>query len=241
MAVIEQDVVLTTKDKNGNTVIQMPITRAENIENVMSIEQGGTGSETAQGARTNLGLASAVTGASIDGKVITLTFVDGTTKTLTTQDTVYSLPTASESTLGGVKVGDGLEISSGVLSVGTVSQAAAAYKIPYATSSTAYNTGAKVATITNGVSFSLVAGARVVVKFTGSTAYSNTSTSNDVTWSTLNVNSTGAKTIKYFLHNSTSSHDTYVVQTNGTYEFVYDGTYWNMMTPYYKNRPDSDS
>lgn len=88
MAVIEQDIVLTTKDKNGNTVIQMPITRAENIENVMSIEQGGTGSETVQGARTNLGLASAVTGASISGKVITLKFADGTTKTLTTQDTV---------------------------------------------------------------------------------------------------------------------------------------------------------
>ena len=87
MAIVEQDIVFTTKDATGNTVIQMPITRAENIENVMSIEQGGTGSETASGARTNLGLATAVTGASINGKVITLNKADGTKTTLTTQDT----------------------------------------------------------------------------------------------------------------------------------------------------------
>ena len=86
MAVIEQDVVFTTKDMDGNTVIQMPITRAENIENIMSVEQGGTGSETASGARSNLGLATAVTGASINGKNITLNMADGTNKTLTTQD-----------------------------------------------------------------------------------------------------------------------------------------------------------
>lgn len=36
------------------------------------------------------------------------------------QDTVYSLPTASSTVLGGVKVGSGLTISSGVVSVGDV-------------------------------------------------------------------------------------------------------------------------
>ena len=222
MAVIEQDVVLTTKDRNGNTVIQMPITRAENIENVMSIEQGGTGSETAQGARTNLGLASAVTGASINGKVITLTFVDGTTKTLTTQDTVYSLPTASESTLGGVKVGDGLEISSGVLSVGTVSQAAAAYKIPYATCSTASTTYEKVATITNNVNFVLEAGATVIIKFSnGIPSDWGTHDSKH----TLNLNSTGAKVVKGYYSNMGGG----AYQRNSTYMFVYDGTYWNKL------------
>lgn len=115
MAIKEQDIVFTTKDESGNTIIQMPITRAGNIEDVMSIQQGGTGATTvaaarnalglgntsgavpianggtgavtAASARTNLGLSTAVTGASISGKVITLTFADGTTKTLTTQDT----------------------------------------------------------------------------------------------------------------------------------------------------------
>ena len=88
MALKEQDIVFTTTDESGNTVIQMPITRAGNIEDVMSIKQGGTGSETASGARNNLGLATAVTDASISGKNITLTFADSSTKTLTTQDTV---------------------------------------------------------------------------------------------------------------------------------------------------------
>lgn len=32
MALKEQDVVLTTKDASGNTVIQMPITRVQNVE-----------------------------------------------------------------------------------------------------------------------------------------------------------------------------------------------------------------
>ena len=36
------------------------------------------------------------------------------------QDTVYALPTASASTLGGVKIGSGLEIGNGVVSVGDI-------------------------------------------------------------------------------------------------------------------------
>lgn len=87
MALKEQDILFTTKDENGDIVIQMPITRAGNIEDVMSIEQGGTGSETASGARTNLGLETAITDASISGNTITLTSADGSTKTLITQDT----------------------------------------------------------------------------------------------------------------------------------------------------------
>ena len=50
MAIKEQDIVFTKKDENGNTVIQMPITRVENVEGVMSIEQGGTGAITAEEA-----------------------------------------------------------------------------------------------------------------------------------------------------------------------------------------------
>ena len=60
--------------------------------------------------------AQAVTSLSASGKTVTYTKADGSTGTFTTQDTTYSLPTASSSTLGGVKVGSGLSISSGVLS-----------------------------------------------------------------------------------------------------------------------------
>lgn len=40
MALKEQDVVFTTKDANGNTVIQMPITRVENVEGAIKTVNG---------------------------------------------------------------------------------------------------------------------------------------------------------------------------------------------------------
>ena len=69
--------------------------------------------------------AQAITGLSASGTTVTYTKGDGSTGTITTQDTdtKYTLPTASSSTLGGIKVGSGLSISSGVLSAsgGTIS------------------------------------------------------------------------------------------------------------------------
>lgn len=57
----------------------------------ITVAQGGTGATTAANARTNLGLSTAITGASISGRTITLTKADGTTQTLTTQDTTVSV------------------------------------------------------------------------------------------------------------------------------------------------------
>lgn len=53
---------------------------------------------------------------SVSGRVITYTRADNTTGTITTQDTVYTLPIAGtgvNGTLGGIKVGSGLIIDSG--------------------------------------------------------------------------------------------------------------------------------
>ena len=72
----------------GDGTWQNVPTPAGNITGTVAIANGGTGATTAENARTNLGLSTAVTGASISGKVITLTKADGTTTTLTTQDTV---------------------------------------------------------------------------------------------------------------------------------------------------------
>lgn len=85
----------------------------------------------------------------------------------------------------------------------------------YATCSTAAATAAKEATIADQT-FSLVTGARVLVKFT----YANTAAS-----STLNVNGTGAKAIYY----NGSAIGKSVTDANGTYEFVYNGTQWELV------------
>jgi hypothetical protein len=75
-------------------------------------------------------LANTIKALSISGKTITYTKGDGTTGTLTTQDTVYSLPTAG-STLGGVKSGGDVTISSGTITVNTVKSNAAMGNVNY--------------------------------------------------------------------------------------------------------------
>ena len=67
MALKEQDIVLTTKDAAGNTVIQMPITRAGNVEDLTStclpLTGGGvTGNLTVQ----NKNVVRSVEGATAD-------------------------------------------------------------------------------------------------------------------------------------------------------------------------------
>ena len=72
----------------------------------LAIADGGTGATTAKQARENLELGNmalednAIVNASISGKVITLTFADGTTKTLTTQDT-SGYHTGNATSIGG--------------------------------------------------------------------------------------------------------------------------------------------
>ena len=79
---------------------------------------------------------------------------------------------------------------------------------PYGTCSTAAATAAKAVSITG---FTLCTGATVIVKFT----YTNTATN-----PTLNVNSTGAKS----LNNAPK------IIANNTYEFRYNGSTWNCIS-----------
>lgn len=84
----------------------------------------------------------------------------------------------------------------------------------YGTCSTAANVAAKTVTLTG---FSLVTGARILVKFTNSNTASNP---------TLNVNGTGAKSI--YLRVNVSAETSVVTswEAGDTIEFVYDGSYW---------------
>ena len=85
----------------------------------------------------------------------------------------------------------------------------------YGTCSTAAGTANKTVSISG---FKLVTGAVVWVRFTAtnSAAVANL---------TLNVNSTGAKNIKYRNGNLSSAG---LLAANRTYPFVYDGTYWQL-------------
>lgn len=88
----------------------------------------------------------------------------------------------------------------------------------YGTCSTATATIAKTTSITG---FNLVTGARASVNFTnGNTAASMT----------LNVNSTGAKSVVYRGNTNTPTLDA------GTYDFIYTGSQWELLTIKSNNR-----
>lgn len=98
-------------------------------------------------------------------------------------------------------------------------------KTPYATCATARSTAAKVATLAN---FSLNVGATIAVKFTDTAGTANPTSGN----LTLNVNSTGAKTIGYFKNGSKAAlnySSAAYFYNNSTHIFTYDGTYWLCM------------
>ena len=83
----------------------------------------------------------------------------------------------------------------------------------FGTCSTGSSIAAKTVTISG--QFLLKTGSRVIVKFTYS----------DAPNSTLNVNGTGAKSIRYNGSATTGS----IIRGGRTYEFVYDGTYWQLV------------
>lgn len=89
------------------------------------------------------------------------------------------------------------------------------FTLPYGECSTAASTAAKVVAVQDG-KFSLEKGARVCVKFTVTNTASNP---------TLNVSSTGAKSIMY-RGNAIPSNQ---LAANRVYEFIYDGTDWELI------------
>ncbi len=87
----------------------------------------------------------------------------------------------------------------------------------YAECSTAAATAAKTATITG---FNLVTGARILIKF------ANTNTASSPTLNISNGTSgTGAAGIRY----KGAAPPPYFIESGRVYEFVYDGTYWQMV------------
>lgn len=102
-----------------------------------------------------------------------------------------------------------------------------AYKIPFGTCTAPSTTPEKVATITNGAPFSLEPGSIVAIKF-----------SNEPTnFTTLNVNSSGAKEVRKHLlfgemEDTFSNGFIAIAPSNLVFVFVFDGTYWNLVSAY---------
>lgn len=143
---------------------------------------------------------------------------------------LLSASTGSDATTDVViKPGDGLYVSGKKVLVDgdSAGSGTSAYKIPFGTCTTSSTVAEKIATITNGVPFSLEPGSVVAIKFSHEPEK----------FTTLNVNSSGAKGIKtHFLYGE--ADDTMLniflslTQANNVFVFVFDGTYWNFVTAY---------
>lgn len=252
MALIERQIVITSKDADGNTTIDFPVTKAEYVEGALNETELNEKLE----STVDLTTTQTITGQKTFGvmPVFTDGFLmpgDGTGKFFngtpdhvvgTLSGTQYSgnSATATKATQDGAGnvITDtyatkeiATTTTKGLMSAADKTKldgitANAARKLPYATCSTGGKTVAKVATVTNGVPFSLTAGTVVAVKFTNGLSSSGGYYNFD--FSTLNVNSTGAKTVKMIYHEGTG--DTVPQHSNNTYLFMYDGTYWNALS-----------
>lgn len=153
-----------------------------------------------------------------EGSSITLTGSDGSTTSVTDSDTntVYTHPITSgnKHIPSGGSSGQILRWSADGTAVWDADNNTT---IAYGTCSTAAATAAKVITITSNTNWELKVGAIVVVKFT------ITNTASSVT---LNVNSTGAKSIWYGTGVYTGNSNLVCGYANRYQTYMYDGTYW---------------
>ena len=125
------------------------------------------------------------------------------------------------------RIGNGTEYSDWEL-LNTSSKQSGS-KTYYCTCSTTSTTLAKVVNCSD-TSFTLETGVEISVLF----SYANTSSSTI----TLNVNSTGAKSVR-FLNNESSMY--YRISPMSICKFIYDGTYWRMVGGAVRKESDSTS
>ena len=183
---------------------------------------------------------------SVSGKTITITKGDGKTSTITTQDTTYTLPIASSSTLGGIKLGFTqadknypVKLDSSNKAYVTVPWTDNDTKYSDATTSThglmstADKSKLDNSNIAYGTCSTEATTAAKVVTISGNTNWTlktgsmisvKFSSTNTASSPTLNVNSTGAKNIMYNGSNITTSGLSYAGYANRIINYIYNGS-----------------
>ena len=261
MIFIQKQALWVSRDAEGNIVLHFPTSHVAYIEGAVATVNGATPDENknvtidvgvkkvndiAPDADGNVAIEDYITGASINGKTITLNFKDGTYKTLTTQDTVptdyvsnlaisgktitatFKDGTTKTLTTQDTTYSEATTSTAGLMSASDKTKlnslGSSGSGVFYATCSTASGTAAKVATVTSG-SFSLTKGVTVIINSTNKFFEGSLSASSKTT---LNVNSTGAKNIR--ANNGTVLTQRYSASENDkNIIMVYDGTYWMPM------------
>lgn len=182
--------------------------------------------------------SSAVSNITRSGTTFTATKADGTTFTFDQQDNTVEKTTTSPKANGTAAIGSETKYAAGDHvhpaqtsvsgNAGSATQLETSRKIDgvgfdgtadiihYGSSSTSASTATKAVNCTG---FSLVTGAQICVKF----ANTNTATASGLK---LNVNSTGAKSIKYRGNNLPSDG---ILGAGRVYTFVYDGTNYELI------------
>lgn len=122
---------------------------------------------------------------------------------------------ATTATAEDVASGKTFYSASGALTTGTASGGGDGVGVFYGTCATAAATAAKAVVCEDFTSDHLVKGTVVIVKFANAQTYNGAPT--------LNVQSTGAKTVKRI---GTTNAARYEWQAGEVVQFVYDGTYW---------------
>lgn len=110
---------------------------------IVPIAMGGTGATTTAGARTNLGVSATADFANVA--------FSGVYDDLTNKPTIpaaYTLPNATSSTLGGVKVGSNISVSNGTISIAKSNVTSALGYTPATTNNASFTGTTMVQTLT---------------------------------------------------------------------------------------------
>lgn len=129
------DIDIATNDEIDNALNVAGSGDLPTTGGIVPIAMGGTGATTTAGARTNLGVSATADFANV---AFSGAYDDLTNKP--TIPAVYTLPNATSSTLGGVKVGSNISVSDGTISV-TKSNVTSALGYTPATTNNASFTG----------------------------------------------------------------------------------------------------